>query len=75
MSTCSLFQDLCKLLDKIDKTKGTDNKKKLFATFLGQWREAHKRLHPSDADSTVSISGAGLLMEDNLRRAKNTLGQ
>ena len=42
------------MLDKVDKAKGTDSKKKTFATFLSQWREAHKKLHPTDADSTVS---------------------
>ena len=47
-------QDLCNLLDKVDKAKGTDSKKKTFATFLSQWREAHMKLHPIDADSTVS---------------------
>lgn len=47
------FQDLCVLLEKISKVKGTDRKKQLFRTFLTQWREAHARLHPTDADTTA----------------------
>lgn len=47
------MQDLAGLLEKISKVKGTERKKQLFKTFLEQWREAHKKLHPTDADTTV----------------------
>ena len=39
----------------MSKTKGTEKKKQLFGAFLNQWRSAHAKLHPTDAESTVSI--------------------
>ena len=47
------FFDLCSLLEKISATSGTDKKKKILKTFVEQWRGAHNRLHPTDADTTV----------------------
>ena len=55
MRYVSSAQDFCGLLEKINKVKGTDKKRKLFTTFLKQWRQVHKRLHPSsDANPSVS---------------------
>ena len=50
------FQDLCSLMERVQKISGLDKKKKIFASFLGKWREEHSRLHPTDADTTVSAS-------------------
>ena len=62
----SLYQDLCKLLDKLNKTKGTDNKKKIFSSFLDRWREEHKKLHPTDADTTVNVAYIYMHMQARL---------
>ena len=48
------FFDMCALLEKVGSTSGTDKKKKILKTFVEQWREAHTRLHPTDAGTTVS---------------------
>ena len=50
------FFDLCALLEKVGSTSGTDKKKRIFKTFVDQWRDAHTRLHPTDAATTVSSS-------------------
>ena len=47
------FFDLCSLLEKISATNGTDKKKKILKSFVEQWRGAHNRLHPTDANTTV----------------------
>lgn len=47
------FQDLCSLLERIDKTSGTDRKKKILATFIERWREAHTGLHRTGAATTT----------------------
>ena len=48
------MQDLCALLERISKTTGTERKKRTLTNFIDQWRQAHKKLHPTDADTTVS---------------------
>lgn len=41
------------MLERISKTTGTERKKRLLNSFIDQWRQAHKKLHPTDADTTV----------------------
>ena len=48
------FHDICNLMERVSNTSGTERKKHILATFVKQWREAHARLHPADADTTVS---------------------
>ncbi len=48
------FLDLCWLMERVNKASGTERKKAILSTFLGQWREAHGKLHPSDAKTAVS---------------------
>lgn len=48
------FLDLCRLLERVSKASGTERKKGVLNTFIGQWRDAHGKLHPSDAKTTVS---------------------
>lgn len=50
------FQDICKLMERLSNTSGMDRKKHILATFIERWREAHGRLHPTDAATTVSYS-------------------
>ena len=50
------FQDICKLMERLSNTSGMDRKKHILATFIERWREAHARLHPTDAATTVSYS-------------------
>lgn len=47
------MQDLCTLLERISNTTGTERKKRILTNFIDQWRQAHKKLHPDDADTTV----------------------
>ena len=54
------FQDICSLMERVSKTSGTERKKNILATFIKQWREAHTRLHSTDADTTVSQLDSGL---------------
>ena len=49
------FYDLCSLLEKIAVTSGTEKKKKILATFVGSWRDAHVKLH--GASKTVKCRG------------------
>ena len=49
------------LMEKVGKASGIERKKRILAMFIQQWREAHSRLHPTDANTTVS-SQAGLSM-------------
>lgn len=50
------FHDLCSLMERVSKVSGLEKKKKIFSSFLEKWREEHLRLHPTDADTTVSLA-------------------
>ena len=50
------FQDICSLMERLSKTSGMDRKKHILAIFIERWREAHARLHTTDAATTVSSS-------------------
>ena len=50
------FHDVCSLMERVQKTSGLEKKKKILASFLVKWREEHNRLHPTDADTTVSFT-------------------
>lgn len=39
------FYDVCALLEKIAGTTGTEKKKRILASFVKSWREAHAKLH------------------------------
>lgn len=49
------FHDLCSLMERVQKVSGLEKKKKIFRSFLEKWREEHLRLHPTDANTTVSF--------------------
>ena len=46
-------------MERVSKVGGLERKKKIFGSFLEKWREEHKRLHPTDADTTVSVREGG----------------
>ena len=48
------FHDICSLMERVHNVSGLEKKKKIFRSFLEKWREEHQRLHPTDADTTVS---------------------
>ena len=50
------FQDMCSLMERVQKMSGLEKKKRILASFLEKWREEHLRLHPTDADTTVSFA-------------------
>ena len=50
------FHDVCGLMERVQKVSGLEKKKRILASFLEKWREEHQRLHPTDADTTVSLS-------------------
>lgn len=54
------FYDLCSLLEKIAVTSGTEKKKKILATFVSSWREAHGKLHGASktVECVLSICGS-----------------
>lgn len=54
------FQDMCGLMERVQKMSGLEKKKRILASFLEKWREEHLRLHPTDADTTVSTDTANL---------------
>ena len=47
------FHVICSLMEQVWGVGGVERKKKIFSSFLKKWREEHKRLHPSDGDTTV----------------------
>lgn len=49
------FYDLCSLLEKIADTSGTEKKKKILATFVSSWREAHGKLHGTSKTAEYCI--------------------
>ena len=45
-----------RLLEKIHSASGNERKKTILNRFITQWREAHDKLHQSDAaGTTVSV--------------------
>ena len=48
-----VLQDVCGLMERVSRASGTEKKKRILASFLEQWREAHASLHPADSDTTV----------------------
>lgn len=50
------FYDMCGLMERVQKMSGLEKKKRILASFLDKWREEHNRLHPTDADTTVSCN-------------------
>ena len=49
------------MLDKVDQAKGTDSKKKTFATFLSQWREAQQEAPPHRCRLNCEYIHVGLM--------------
>ena len=49
------FRDICNLMEAVAKQSSLEKKKRIFGSFLERWREEHKRLHPTDASTTVSV--------------------
>ncbi len=45
---------MCSLMEKINNTSGTDRKKRILKSFVDKWREAHNKLHSTQAATTVS---------------------
>ena len=49
------FQDVCGLMERVQKTSGLEKKKRILASFLEKWREEHTRIHPTDSATTVRL--------------------
>jgi hypothetical protein len=47
------FHNLCQLLDKIQKTSGSDAKKRILKEFIDEWRACHNKIHKDDINTTV----------------------
>ncbi|GFR84311.1 DNA ligase [Elysia marginata] len=46
------FAELCGLMEKIEKTRGNDNKKRVLRGFVDKWREFHTKIHKDDTSET-----------------------
>ncbi|PFX16725.1 DNA ligase 4 [Stylophora pistillata] len=56
------FYDVCALLEKIAGTTGTEKKKRILASFVKSWREAHAKLHGTSKTTDSFHSGMRLLL-------------
>lgn len=68
------FGDLCRLLEQIEKIRGTDNKKRKLADFVNHWREVHNKLHEKRSDSDDSFYSCMRLILPHLERERAAYG-
>ncbi|GAB1599803.1 DNA ligase 4-like [Argonauta hians] len=67
------FGELTGLLEKIKKTKGTDNKRKILRLFIERWRQEHNKLH-KDKKTTDSFYPAMRLLLPHLENERDAYG-
>ncbi|XP_064401547.1 DNA ligase 4-like isoform X2 [Halichondria panicea] len=66
---------MCSLMEKINNTSGTDRKKRILKSFVDKWREAHNKLHSTQAATTTdSFHPAMRLLLPQLDRARPAYG-
>uniref|UniRef100_A0A8C5LLV9 DNA ligase n=1 Tax=Leptobrachium leishanense TaxID=445787 RepID=A0A8C5LLV9_9ANUR len=68
------FDDLCSVLEKIQKSKKRADKSKVFEKFVGSWREFHGALHKDNPQSTDSFYPAMRLILPQFERERMAYG-
>ncbi|CAI8037333.1 DNA ligase 4, partial [Geodia barretti] len=69
------FQDVCGLMERVQKTSGLEKKKRILASFLEKWREEHTRIHPTDSATTKdTFYPAMRLLLPHIDRARPAYG-
>ncbi|XP_053419432.1 DNA ligase 4 isoform X2 [Nycticebus coucang] len=68
------FADLCSTLERIQKSKGREEKIRHFREFLDSWRKFHDALHKNQKDVTDSFYPAMRLILPQLERERMAYG-
>ncbi|XP_012878466.1 PREDICTED: DNA ligase 4 [Dipodomys ordii] len=68
------FADLCSTLERIQKSKGREEKIRHFREFLDSWRKFHDALHKNKKDVTDSFYPAMRLILPQLERERMAYG-